>query len=269
MRILPAVALILLASACQNGVKVSTGDTSGSDLDSASDTAGGSDTADSDWHEYDGATLVVRSPASGDFLPWAEDASFVAELHAADGSVMPFDDIVWTSDIDTAWTITGANVVDDTLDVGTHALTATAQLPNGDRLAYTIGGVLVQSPYAGIYTGTLAIDASYDTYALGCSGATTITVDAYGETATGDASCLLSLGGYDIDTAYLFDYTNDAGVLSGSSSIDLGFYQYDIDTAGTLDTDGNLTADFTADIAGLALVGNVTATRVTRDLDSM
>lgn len=269
MRLLSVLVPVLLAPlvACQNGVKVSAGDTASGDLDSASDTAG--DTADSDWHEYDGASLVVLSPASGDFLPWAEDASFVAELHGADGAVMPFDDIVWTSDVDGAWTLTGASVVDDTLDVGTHALTATASLPNGDRLAYTIGGVLVQSPYAGIYTGTLAIDASYDTYALGCSGATTITVDAYGETATGDASCLLSLGGYDIDTAYLFDYTNDAGVLSGSSSIDLGFYQYDIDTAGTLDTDGNLEADFTTDVAGLALTGTVTATRVTRDLDSI
>ena len=270
MRLISASLFMLFAPllACHNGVKVSTGDTAGLDLDSAGDTGEG-DTADSDWHEYDGATLVILSPASGDFLPWSEDATFAAEIHAADGSVMDFDTITWSSDVDAAWSVSGAHVVDNTLDVGTHALTATANLPNGDRLAYTIGGVLVQSPYSGIYTGTLVIDASYDTYALGCSGATTLTVDAYGETVTGDAGCLLSLGGYDIDTAYLFDYTNDAGVLSGSSSIDLGFYQYDIDTDGTLDTDGNLEAAFATDIAGFGIAGTLTATRVTRDLEGM
>ncbi len=272
MRLSSTSLFLLLAPlfACQNGVKVSTGDTAGLDLDSAGDTgSGGDDTADSDWHEYDGATLVILSPASGDFLPWSEDATFAAEIHAADGTVMDFDAISWSSDVDAAWGVTGSNVVDNMLDVGTHALTATANLPNGDRLAYTIGGVLVQSPYSGIYTGTLVIDASYDTYALGCSGATTLTVDAYGETVTGDAGCLLSLGGYDIDTAYIFDYANDAGVLSGSSSIDLGFYQYDIDTEGTLDTDGNLEAEFTTDIAGFGIAGTLTATRVTRDLEGM
>lgn len=273
MRLISAPMFMLLAPlfACQNGVKVSAGDTAGLGMDSADesadDTAG--DTADSDWREYDGATMVILSPASGDFLPWSEDSTFAAEIHAADGTVMDFDAITWSSDVDAAWTVSGQNIVDNMLDVGTHALTATANLPNGDRLAYTIGGVLVQSPYAGIYTGTLVIDASYDSYALGCSGATTLTVDAYGETVTGDAGCLLSLGGYDIDTAYIFDYANDAGVLSGSSSIDLGFYQYEIDTEGSMDTDGNLEAEFTTDIAGFGIAGTLTATRVTRDLSGM
>lgn len=261
----------LAAVGCANSVKIIETDTGdGSDLDtligydSAEDT--GDTAVDSDWHEYDGASLVILSPASGDFLPWSEESTFSAEIHDADGNVMDFDAIAWTSDVDATWAISGTRVVDSALDVGTHALTATAELPNGDRLAYTIGGVLVQSPYAGIYSGTLQIDAAYDTYAVGCSGATTITVDAYGEAVTGDASCLLSLNGYDLDTAYVLDYINSEGALTGSSAIDLGFYQYDIDTEGTLDVDGNLEAAFTTDLSGLTLTGTLTATRITRDL---
>ena len=120
--------------------------------------------------------------------------------------------------------------------------------------------------WTGIYSGTLQIDAVYSSYAVGCSGATTITVDAYGETVTGDASCLLSLNGYDLDTSYILAYDNADGALTGSSSIDLGFYQYDIDTTGTLDVDGNLDASFTTDLSGLSLTGTLTATRITRDL---
>ncbi len=262
---------LFLIAGCQNSIKVVNTDTGeGSDLDgddSAGDDSAG-DTADSDWAEFDGASLVILSPESGDFLPWAEQSTFSAEVRDPDGNVLDFDDIAWTSDIDTAWALNGKSVDDDALDVGTHALTATAELPNGDRLAYTIGGVLVQSPYAGIYSGTLQIDAAYDTYAVGCAGATTITVDAYGETVTGEASCLLSLNGYDLDTAYVLAYENDAGALTGSSAIDLGFYQYEIETEGTIDEDGNLTADFTTEISGLALTGTLTATRITRDLES-
>ncbi|MSP54238.1 MAG: hypothetical protein EXR69_01325 [Myxococcales bacterium] len=267
---LPALpALLLAASGCTNAMKVVNSDTGAGDLDSG-DTAEGLDSgdtgADSDWHEYDDASLVILSPASGDFLPWSEEATFAAEVHSADGSVMDFDDISWSSDIDGAWSINGRSVQDSALDVGTHALTATANLPNGDRLAYTIGGVLVQSPYSGIYAGTLQIDLTYDTYTFGCAGSTTITVDAYGESVTGDAACLLSVSGYDLDTAYILEYENLDGVLSGNSAIDLVYTEYDIDTTGTLDTDGNLAADFTADVLGMTLDGTLTATRITRDL---
>lgn len=266
-----ALPLLLGAMACANTVKVIGDDTgAGGDLDGddTADTQDSGDTGgtDSDWHEFDGASLVILAPASGDFLPWSEDSEFQAEVHDAEGNVMDFEDITWTSDVDTAWGISGTDVTDSSLDVGTHALTATAELPNGDRLAYTIGGVLVQSPYAGIYSGTLQVDLSYDTYAVACSGATTMTVDAYGETVTGDASCLLSLNGYDLDTAYVMEYENSEGTLSGSSGIDLGFYQYDIETTGTLDTDGNMAASFSADLSGLGMTGTLSATRITRDL---
>ncbi len=273
----PFVSLLLstalLGAGCTDSIKIINTDTANpaNNLDSSGDTAdssGDTGPADTGWPQYDGAMLKIISPASGDFLPWSEDATFSAEIVDTSGNVMDFSDIVWSSDIDPTWTITGTNVVDNTLGVGTHALTATAELPNGDRLAYTIGGVLVQSPYSGIYSGTLQINAAYGTYAVGCAGATTITVDAYGQAVSGDAGCILSLNGYDINSSYIIAYDNTDGALTGTTSIDLSFYQYDIDTTGTLDTDGNLAADFTTDIAGMTLTGALTATRITRDLGS-
>jgi hypothetical protein len=253
--------------ACEGEYKIRETDTAlGSDGGDTEDT-----TPEEDYSEFDGASLVIHEPASGDFLPYGETASFSAEVIGADGNTLDFDDIVWTSDIDDAWTLTGRDLSDDSLDVGTHALTAEASLPNGDRLAYTIGGVLVQSAYTGVYTGTLTVDVAADyngtTYAAGCSGAITLVVDVYGETATGDAGCLISLFGYDLDTTYVFDLENDDGSLSGTAGLDLSFYTLDIDTTGDISDDGVATLSFATDIYGYGdLTGEVEATRVSRDV---
>ncbi|MDP2311237.1 MAG: hypothetical protein Q8P18_34775 [Pseudomonadota bacterium] len=226
-----------------------------------------------DYSEFDGATLVVTAPSSGAFLPYGDVSTFSAEVRGADGTVLAFDDIAWSSDVDAAWLLAGAAVEDDGLDVGTHALTAVADLPNGDRLAYTIGGVLVQSAYTGIYTGTLQVDATaeYDgtAYTAGCSGAITLVVDSYGETVEGDAGCLLSLLGYDLDTAYIFDLANDGGTLSGDAALDLSFYQLDIAASGEITEEGAATVDFSDDVYGFALLdGHVDVTRLTRDISA-
>ncbi len=269
------VASILLLSlfACEGQFIVEDkADATGSDDPVEADTASG-DTAEvePDYSQFDGASLVILEPASGAFLPYGESATFAAEVRDASGNVLAFDDIAWTSDIDGTWLLAGASVADDGLDVGTHALTAIAALPNGDRLAYTIGGVLVQSAYTGIYTGTLSVEATaeYDgtAYSAGCSGAITLVVDAYGETAAGDAGCLLSLLGYELDTSYVFDLENDAGDLAGIAALDLSFYQLDIDATGAITDDGEATLSFAQDVYGFVyLDGSVEASRVSRDI---
>lgn len=269
--------LLLALFACEGQFVVEdNADATGSDDPVEPDTAGGdtadtADTVEPDYAEFDGATLVILEPASGAFLPYGESATFAAEVRDASGNVLAFDDIAWTSDIDSAWLLSGASLQDDRLDVGTHALTAVAELPNGDRLAYTIGGVLVQSAYTGIYTGTLSVNASAEyngtEYAAGCSGAITLVVDAYGETATGDAGCLLSLLGYELDTSYVFDLDNDEGELAGIAALDLSFYQYDIDATGEITDDGEATLSFSQDVYGFVyLDGSVDASRVSRDI---
>jgi hypothetical protein len=261
---------LLLVVGCSDTLLVDAAD--GSDAtgsDPTTDTA--AEALDAEWS---GARLVIESPPSASFLPLGEDAEFKAVVYGADGAVKDFPDIAWSSDVDSAWAVTGADVEDDSLHAGTHALTAEALLPNGDRLAYTVGGVLVQSPYAGVYVGDLSVTASGDyngtPISVGCSGALTLVVDAEGKTATGDAGCLLSLLGYDIDTAYLFDLENDDGDLSGTASIDLQIYQLPVESTGTVTEDGELEGTFGADVGGfVTMEATYTATRVTRDLSTV
>lgn len=261
--------LLTLLLACNDNTLVVDESEDGSGSDPA-----GEDTAQAALDaEWDGARLVVESPASGDFLPMGEESEFRAVVYGADGTVKDFPDVTWSSDVDTDWALAGADVMDGALGVGTHAITAEAALPNGDRLAYTVGGVLVQSAYAGVYVGDLSITASGDyngtPISVGCSGALTLVVDAEGETVVGDAGCLLSLLGYDIDTAYDFELENDEGDLAGTASIDLTFYSLPVETEGELTEDGELSGSFGTDVMGyLTLEGTYEATRITRDLES-
>lgn len=261
---------VFLVLGCSDSVLVDASDgADGSGSDPTTDTA--AEALDAEWS---GARLVIESPVSASFLPLGEDAPFRAVVYGADGAVKDFPDVTWSSSVDDAWALTGADVQDATLHAGTHAITAEAALPNGDRLAYTVGGVLVQSPYAGVYVGDLSVSASGDyngtPISVGCSGALTLVIDAEGEAATGDAGCLLSLLGYDIDTAYLFDLENDEGDLTGTASIDLQIYELPVETEGSVTEDGELEGSFGADVGGfVTMEATYAATRVTRDLSTV
>jgi len=236
--------------------------------DSGSTDTGTEMTAEEDAY-WAGTYLVVNTPQSGAFLPLGEMASFSATVYDATGQPTDFDDIQWASSLDTAWSIAGAAVDDDTLSAGKHTLTAQALLPNGDRLSYAVGGVLVQSIYAGVYTGTLNMTAAYDAYSVGCAGAATITIDATGQAVTGDASCMLSLQGFDLNGNFLLDLSNDLGTVSGDTNLDLSFFQFPLPTSGTVDENGNFSASFATQInigTPLDVSGEFTAVRVTRDV---
>jgi hypothetical protein len=228
---------------------------------------GDGDTAvEEDLEAWDVATLVIQSPQSGDFLPWEQDNDFEAVILDGEGNEVEFDGIEWSSSVDDAWAITGRSVEDDALDVGTHAITARAELPNGDRLTYTVGGVLVQSEYAGTYTGQLRVDLISDQISTACSGASNLVIDVYGEVVAGEANCFLSIQGFDIDGAYIIDAVNDDGDLEGEILVDLGgFFELPMTISGDVTSDGELTGTFDGDLAGFAQVeGALTVNRITR-----
>jgi hypothetical protein len=220
--------------------------------------------------EYDGASLVVDSPASGDVLPWGDESDFEAYVVGADGTTMDFEDIVWTTSVDD-WTATGTDFENDDLDVGEHTLTIEALLPNGDRLQTQLGAVRVQHPDAGIYAGSMIVDltADYDgtDITASCIGAVTLIVDAYGEAATGDSSCLVSLLGYELETAYIFDLGLDGEDVEGDASIDLFGYELAMDALGGIG-EGALDAAWSGSLAGFAdVAGELDATRVSLDTE--
>jgi hypothetical protein len=223
---------------------------------------------ETDVTQWDGATLVLEQPLSGDFLPYGEDAEFVAAVYSADGERMDFDDITWGSDIEDDWSLTGSDLTNSSLDIGSHSITAEAILPNGDRLQSTMGGILVQHEDAGIYVGDIRVNItlSWDgaDYAAGCIGAITVLVDAYGESAVGDSSCVISLLGFEQDLTYNFDMVVDEGDLTGAAAVDLVIFSLDFDVNGTI-TDGVMTGSW-EDSELVEIAGDLNANRITRDI---
>ncbi|HJN76284.1 MAG TPA: hypothetical protein QGF58_20310 [Myxococcota bacterium] len=214
---------------------------------------------------WDSATLMVDSPTPGSFISWEDGGHFEARVVDAEGNSLEFEDIQWSSDIG-GWENIGASFDDDTMDVGTHAITAMTTLPNGDRLAYTVGGVLIQSVYAGTYAGTMSVDMTYDTYTVGCAGASTIIIDAYGDQVDGDASCLLSFQGYDLDSAFVLDVENDRGVLYGTIAVEIYGYVLPMDFSGDVTEDGQFFGVFDGDMMGMgSFAGELDVVRVSRD----
>ena len=219
---------------------------------------------------WDGAWMEVLSPGSGDFLPLDEASDFEAIVYYADGTETDFNDVQWTSDRDEDWALLGSLIADDSLAVGAHAITAEALLPNGDRLVYTMGGILVQHEDAGTYVGNVKVDVSlsYDgvDYAAGCTGSVTILVDVYGESAVGDSTCTLSLLGYDQDTSYGFNLAVDNGSLEGAAEVDLSLFAYDFDLDGDVGG-GELSGIWDDEILGyVGVAGELEATRISRSV---
>jgi len=251
------LAFLLLASACEST--------------SPSDTGPADDTMDDAW--WDATSLVLVAPRSGAFLPLGEAAPFEAHVLDASGADSGFEAITWSSSVDPAWTATGTVFQDASLPVGSHDITATARLPNGDRLATTAGGILVQSPYAGTYAGTVALSTTItwgDTpYTATCAGSATMAVTREGTAVNGSATCLLSVLTYELDVVLAVDADNDAGTLDGTVSADLTMYAIDLPASGTVTEEGVLVLDFAGEVPGFATFdGAIEATRITRDVEA-
>lgn len=268
------MSLVLVLLACSDSYKI-VADDSAAGLDSgATDTAdsGEASVPDAVWET---ASLRITAPRSGAFLPLGEASTFTAEVVGADGQALSFDEVTWASDVDAAWTLNGLSLEDASLASGTHTLTATARLPNGDRLATSVAGILVQSPYAGIYVGTLTVAAQADyngtPITTACGGAITLVIDVDGTTASGDADCPLNLFGFEVESSYGFDLDNEAGTLNGPAEVQFyGFGASTFDVTGEVTADGLMAADFADDVFGfLAVEGGFEATRITRDLSGI
>jgi hypothetical protein len=219
--------------------------------------------------DYEGATLRIVSPLSGGFVPYGDLSNFEAELLDSAGDPLEFDSVNWSSSKDTAWDPTGLVFEDDTLDVGIHNLTAQVSLPNGDRLAYSVGGVLVQSIWAGTYVGTFIAHVQYNELPLGCAGAAVLMIDPYGETLTGDSDCVVAMGGLDFDLSFVFDVAHDGeGELQGTVAANIfGFLEVDFDADGDIDLpEENVKVEFAGSTFGdMEIDGTVSANRISLD----
>lgn len=226
-----------------------------------------------DFSEYDGANLVIFSPRSGDFIPFGESAEFEAVIFGTSGYVLPFDDIIWNSDLDSSWNQTGASFENDSLKIGTHSLRVEAELPNGDRLNYSVGGVLVQHQNAGTYVGNMRLSVSVDLEGIpigaSCIGGAVITVDQAGENATGESTCYLDLLGYlELELRHKFEYEIDEASVDGDAIVALDFVGFDLPytSFGLIDA-GELGTEWSGELLSFAdFEGTLAVERISRSV---
>ncbi len=264
----------LLAAGCSDGAISIVGDddTYGEDDDDVADDddddVSDDDTADDDDSMWDDAELVVLSPESGAYIPLSEDVVLSAEILDVDGEVMDHDEIIWTTDQDEDFEFVGAFGEIADFPVGSHTITAKTELPNGDRLTYAVGGVLVQHQYAGVYSGTvnLSVDFEIQGYPISasCIGSADFEVDAYGEILEGEGACVASVAGYfDLDVALLIDGEIDGDAVAGDISIDLGWLgSWPTGFEGEFSGEVDMVGSFETDLGGTTITGEIDAHRV-------
>ena len=215
--------------------------------------------------EYEGATLRIVSPESGDFLAWGQTHDFVAEVRNGDGELLEAElDVAWNSTADPLWAPAGLTFSDDSIDVGTHSLTAEVELPNGDRVAHTIGGVLVQAEEAGTYVGTFSASASIQNFPVACAGASVLIIDPYGEVLDGTADCLAKAGNFDLPLDFTVTGNHADGNIEGVASAQIIAFPVEFPTTGTLEGE-TLTLGFEGEVLNNPFAGSVTAQRISRD----
>lgn len=222
-----------------------------------------------DWAIYEDATFRIVSPESGGFRALGEVRPYEAELLAADGTPLSVERIEWSSDVDPTWDGLGMFFEDDSIDVGVHDITATAYLPNGDVLSYTAGGVRVQHPLAGTFSGLFSASGGYQQFQFNCSGSALVQVDVYGEVAAGTGDCVASLILFDLPLDFVFDLeVNPAnGALTGQAGAQiLGPITYDFPAEGEMEpTEMALSWAGTVLLLNFDVEADLTAERISRD----
>lgn len=268
--------LLLVAPACQPGAialddeetdlpdetdvvddTVDTDDSPVDDTDEPVDT-------EPDYSEYDGADLRVRFPVSGAIYPLTTGFPYEAVVVDANGAPLPFDDVTWTIPRGSQTGLSGQWAV----PAGVYNVDVEAQLPNGDRLKASIGNVRVQSPYAGIWTGSIGIatfsEVQGQTIRTDCVGSLDFTVDVAGEVIDGRGGCSLViplLGTVDLT----YDVVGDVvapSIENGAIAIDIPFLQIPVPYEGGFPNPNTMRGTFAADLTILTMEGDIQARKV-------
>lgn len=219
---------------------------------------------------YAGATLVVHSPLSASIFEIGEPMLLKAEIVSAEGEVLPFETIHWDSNHEQSDIFTGANG-EVYLNIGFHDITASVDLPNGDRLDWTNGGIRVQSPNTGVYAGSVTISVSAELeetpLSASCTGAVDFVVDMAGDVMGGSGSCTIELLVMDpMDVSYDVIGTIEGDDVSGNVQVSTGFFPIPMAWEGEFD-EGNLTGGFDGDLLVFQFEGILQARKVTPYID--
>ncbi len=219
-----------------------------------------------------GVRIEVFEPRTPSIHYLGDAVPLLAEVRDATDLPFAYDEIVWQADGYGPTLLVGAEG-DATLPPGAYDITATAVLANGDRLAATVGGIRVQTPWTGTYSGdtTLVLSAMFQGIPVAprCVGDLTLRVDYDGEDVeiTG-GSCTINAIILTFDASYEIEGTFTNGVGQGTIDYDLGgLFNLSFDWTGAFVEEGfrgTFSGDVTLPLIGdLAVTGNFDA-----DLDS-
>ena len=208
-------------------------------------------------HDYDLARLEILAPESASIHSLGEPLHLAAQVTDPAGLPLDVADVAWSTDAAESPVLEGLEG-DVELRAGIYALTATAHLPNGDRLATTVGGVRVQARWTGVYTGTtlVAVQAELPTggpLTVTCEGPLDFVVSLDGtEAPVDDGECTISVLGQSLPATYAIELViYPAGLVRGT--VDLAF-----DTpVGAFDLPLELTGAFYDDRFSAGLSGTV------------
>jgi hypothetical protein len=208
---------------------------------------------------YDDAYLDVASPLPAALYETIDGKlPLEGRVYGADGTLLPFKDVRWEVRELGTEVFVGRNG-EVTTGFGVFTFDVSAALPNGDRLATTVGGVRVQHPRAGIYAGSVAVDAVLTGLQLplssSCLGSLVFDVGLDGRVIGGDGGCTLAfpIGGLSFDLAYTFEGNIVDPDASGDLLVDAGFFDIPLGWEGAFNPSGTLEGTF--DGVGLALFG--------------
>ncbi len=236
-------------------------DTTGTD-DPGTGTSGG---------ELDGASLRVFEPMAASIHVIGEPVPFIAEVLDAFGRPTGYDAVRWSSD-QVEYTLHQGAMGEVVLDPGVHEITATTELPGGDRLVSTVGSVRVQAQSTGVYAGEVGLALTVDFQGMSlspaCRGSLEFTIDVLGETFTAEpGSCLLDVVLAQFDVSYVVQGTIVGDRIEGMIQYDFGLFQLPIYWTGALvgeELDGAFAGTIPIPLVGEALAGGtVRARRVT------
>jgi len=213
------------------------------DDDESSSSAGGESTTTG--AAIDGAHLEVFEPESPSIHYIGDTVPLLAEVRDGNDLPYPLDDIVWTADLDQPALLFGREG-EVALAPGIYDITATAHLPNGDRLESTVGGVRVQTRWTGQYSGTtfmtLQVDFQGTPLAPTCNGALDVLVGFDGDTVVfEEGGCTLNAIITTFEATYMITGEFENGVGFGTIDYDLGgLFQLSFGWTGAFTEDGFL-----------------------------
>lgn len=207
-----------------------------------------------------GVRIEVFEPRSPSIHYMGDTVPLLAEVRDAADLPFEYDEIVWQAEGYGPTLLVGADGEVE-LPPGAYDITATATLANGDRLAATVGGVRVQTPWTGTYSGatTMVLSAMFQGIPVSpqCIGDLTLRVDYDGEgVEIGGGSCSINAILLTFDASYEIEGEFSNGVGSGTIDYDLGgLFNLSFDWTGAFVEEGFL-GTFAGDVA-LPLVGDI------------